>query len=30
MYEALHQTSISIQIITGEKQYFLWYQQGGF
>jgi hypothetical protein len=26
MYEALHQRSISIEIIAREKQYFLWYQ----
>jgi hypothetical protein len=26
-YEALHQRYITIEIIVGEKQYFLWYQQ---
>jgi hypothetical protein len=25
-YEALHQRRILIEIIAGEKQYFLWYQ----
>jgi hypothetical protein len=26
MYEVLHQRRISIEVIAGEKQYFLWYQ----
>jgi hypothetical protein len=26
MYEALHQTAITMEVITGEKQYTLWYQ----
>jgi hypothetical protein len=26
MYEVLNQRRISIEVIAGEKQYFLWYQ----
>jgi hypothetical protein len=26
MYEGLHQRTITIEIVTEEKQYFLWYQ----
>jgi hypothetical protein len=26
MYEVLHQWRILIEVIAGEKQYFLWYQ----
>jgi hypothetical protein len=26
MYEVLHQRRFSIEVIAGEKQYFLWYQ----